>query len=228
MTSRLSKIATPLLVIGLFCAYLIAAVSPDATGRADDLTSNLTSTAMSVAVTDVSTSSDALPDLSLLEPLAPSTIVIENTDRITRISVPRLDLSETATVRMDRSSGSSLREAVSATEEPPQGKYKLVWCVVTAYCPCARCCGRNSPGVTSTGTSAWQRGIAADPRTIPYHTRVYVDGYGYAVVDDTGGAMRKAYRRGNMPQIDLRMKYHWLARQWGRKVMQIRVYEEAE
>ena len=30
------------------------------------------------------------------------------------------------------------------------------WAVVTAYCPCSKCCGYATPGRTSTGSSAWR------------------------------------------------------------------------
>ncbi len=47
------------------------------------------------------------------------------------------------------------------------GEYTL-----TAYCPCARCCGK-SDGITATGTLAAEgRTIAVDPRVIPYGAHV--------------------------------------------------------
>ena len=47
------------------------------------------------------------------------------------------------------------------------GEYTL-----TAYCPCARCCGK-SDGITATGTLAAEgRTIAVDPRVIPYGSHV--------------------------------------------------------
>ncbi|MBN2713507.1 MAG: 3D domain-containing protein, partial [Planctomycetes bacterium] len=87
------------------------------------------------------------------------------------------------------------------------------------------CCGSHANGRTSTGTSAWTRGLAADPSAIPYGTYVFVPGYGYASVDDTGGAMRRVWRTKGMIHIDLRMNYHWQARQWGRKVLKVKVYD---
>jgi 3D (Asp-Asp-Asp) domain-containing protein len=110
-----------------------------------------------------------------------------------------------------------------AVEERPQ--YKEVWAVVTAYCPCRRCCGRFANGKTSTGTSAWVRGIAADPTVLPYGTRVEVEGYGTSKIDDTGLAMRRTWRRSGMIHLDVRMTYHYEARNWGRKIMKIRIYE---
>lgn len=112
-----------------------------------------------------------------------------------------------------------------AVPEEFDGSFRTVWAVVTAYCPCRRCCGRHANGRTSTGTNAWKRGAATDPGAIPYGARLFVPGYGYTVVDDTGGAMRRVWRSKGMIQIDIRMTYHWQARQWGRKVLKVRVYE---
>lgn len=104
-------------------------------------------------------------------------------------------------------------------------KYREVWATVTAYCPCSRCCGRGSPGVTSTGRSAWVRGIAADPKAIAYGTRIEVPGYGLHVVDDTGGAMRRSWRTKGRLHLDIRMNYHWQARKWGRRLLKVKIYE---
>ncbi|GHV23862.1 hypothetical protein AGMMS49959_18430 [Planctomycetales bacterium] len=105
-------------------------------------------------------------------------------------------------------------------------KYHEVWAMVTAYCPCARCCGSRAHGRTSLGKTAWVPGIAADPRALPYGTRLAVPGYGVSVVDDTGGAMRRHWDRRGEIHVDVRMKWHHEARDWGRKWMKIRIYDE--
>lgn len=86
----------------------------------------------------------------------------------------------------------------------------------TAYCPCARCCGK-SDGITATGMRAGKGVIAVDPRVIPLGSRVYVTGYGAAVAADTGGAIR-----GN--RIDVCFPSHGKALRWGRRTVQITVY----
>ncbi len=105
------------------------------------------------------------------------------------------------------------------------GWYREEFALVTAYCPCAKCCGTQSPGITSIGKNAWTPGLAADPMYLEYGTRVDVQGYGYSVVDDTGGAMRRHWRRDGLLHIDVRMTYHYEARQWGKKYMVVRIYE---
>lgn len=44
--------------------------------------------------------------------------------------------------------------------------------------------------ITSTGQKVRVGGIAVDPRVIPYGTRVYIEGYGYATAIDCGGAIK--------------------------------------
>jgi 3D (Asp-Asp-Asp) domain-containing protein len=105
------------------------------------------------------------------------------------------------------------------------GWYREENALVTAYCPCAKCCGTQSPGITSIGKSAWTTGLAADPLKLEYGTKVLVDGYGLSVVDDTGGAMRRHWRRDGILHIDVRMTYHYEARQWGKRYMRLKIYE---
>jgi 3D (Asp-Asp-Asp) domain-containing protein len=95
--------------------------------------------------------------------------------------------------------------------------------VVTAYCPCRRCCGRFANGRTSTDTSAWQPGAATDPDVIPYGSTVAVPGYGTVRVDDTGLAMRRSWRSAHRIHIDVRFDYHWQARRWGSQLLEVEV-----
>lgn len=104
----------------------------------------------------------------------------------------------------------------------PAPVYSVVRVRVSAYCPCARCCGRMT-GQTSTQTSAWVPGVAADQSWLTAGTRVEVPGYGRTVVDDTGGRMKKKYWNG-IPRLDVRFTYHWEARQWGIQYLDCRIF----
>lgn len=119
----------------------------------------------------------------------------------------------------------SLSVRPSSVQTLRREPYREVWAIVTAYCPCVRCCGWFANGLTSIGADAWRRGVAADPDAIPYGTKVYIEGYGYGYIDDSGIAMRRAWSRRGILHLDVRMKYHWQARQWGRRLMTVRIYD---
>lgn len=89
---------------------------------------------------------------------------------------------------------------------------------ITAYCPCTKCCGK-SDGITSTGVVAQSnRTIAVDPNTIPYGSRVIINGNEY-VAEDCGGAIK-----GN--KIDMFFDTHQEALQWGVKYMGVTMFIE--
>lgn len=58
----------------------------------------------------------------------------------------------------------------------------------------AASCGKSPSdptyGLTSTGSRAARGTVAVDPKVIPLGTRLYIDGYGYAVAADTGGSIK--------------------------------------
>ena len=60
--------------------------------------------------------------------------------------------------------------------------------------------------------------IAVDPHVIPYGTRVYIPGYGFAVAGDTGGAIV-----GN--RIDLFMDSYHDAISFGRRNVEMYILE---
>ncbi len=60
--------------------------------------------------------------------------------------------------------------------------------------------------------------VAVDPNVIPLGTRLYIPGYGYAIADDTGGAIR-----GN--NIDLAFDSHAEAIQFGRQRITVNILE---
>lgn len=82
-------------------------------------------------------------------------------------------------------------EPVVETPEPevvseqPEMTY-LYSAYVTGYCPyCAHCCGQTS-GITASGQKAVPWGTVAS-NTLPFGTRIYIEGLGYFTVNDTGG-----------------------------------------
>jgi len=83
----------------------------------------------------------------------------------------------------------------------------------TAYC-------KGCSGVTRTGVNLRQnpstKVIAVDPSIIPLGSKVYVEGYGYAIAADTGSGI-KGY------EIDVFFPEESDAMRWGRKRVKIRV-----
>ena len=56
-------------------------------------------------------------------------------------------------------------------------------CTITAYCPCAACCGRWADGITASGLPAEPGIVAVDPDVIPLGSAVIIDGQRYLAAD---------------------------------------------
>ncbi|MBX0314533.1 3D domain-containing protein [Planococcus glaciei] len=90
--------------------------------------------------------------------------------------------------------------------------------IVSASAYTASCKGCS--GITRTGINLKKnpglKVIAVDPRVIKLGTKVHVEGYGYAVAGDTGGAIK-----GN--KIDVFIPTKSAALKWGRKNVKIKI-----
>jgi 3D (Asp-Asp-Asp) domain-containing protein len=73
-------------------------------------------------------------------------------------------------------------------------------------------------GITASGMRAAYGVVAVDPRVIPFYTRLYVPGYGFAVAGDTGSAIV-----GN--RIDVFFPTYDEAIRWGRRPVTVYVLE---
>lgn len=67
---------------------------------------------------------------------------------------------------------------------------------------------KRNPGGLST--------VAVDPRVIPLGSKLYIDGYGYAVAEDTGGAIK-----GNI--VDVFLNTAQECRNWGRRSVKVTI-----
>ena len=111
-------------------------------------------------------------------------------------------------------------EPASAPTEPtnsePAGKEITV--EATAYtAECEGCIGITKTGV-DLNANPDAKVIAVDPSIIPLGSKVYVEGYGYATAEDTGGAIK-----GN--RIDVFVPEQNDALQWGRKDVKVTIID---
>lgn len=83
-------------------------------------------------------------------------------------------------------------EAETAAAEPAANEQAVKELTVEATAYTAECEGCS--GTTATGVNLKEnpdaKVIAADPDVIPLGSKVYVEGYGYATAEDTGGAIQ--------------------------------------
>ena len=87
---------------------------------------------------------------------------------------------------------------------------------VTAYCSCAKCCGKTT-GITASGTKATAGRTIATSGQFAFGTKLIINGQEYTV-EDRGGAIQ-----GN--RIDVYMNSHAEALAWGVKYLPVQVAE---
>lgn len=86
--------------------------------------------------------------------------------------------------------------------------------IITAYCPCEKCCGEYADGMTATGTVATEgRTCAVDPEVIPLGTEIEIDGVKY-IAEDVGGAIKGR-------KIDICFNDHRSAVEYGVKLREV-------
>ncbi|WP_249292276.1 G5 and 3D domain-containing protein [Metabacillus flavus] len=154
-------------------------------------------------------------------------VVKENGKVISR----RLVKEETVKESKDRiiAIGTKARKASPATVSKPASSApraiasrnndsvsKEMYVTSTAYtASCSGCSGRTATGVNLKANPN-AKVIAVDPDVIPLGTKVYVEGYGYAVAADTGSAIN-----GN--KIDVFFPDQSSAIKWGSKRVKIKI-----
>ncbi|MED2971606.1 ubiquitin-like domain-containing protein [Fictibacillus sp. B-59209] len=104
---------------------------------------------------------------------------------------------------------------VSRGKSTPSGGKEL-YVTSTAYtASCAGCSGKTRTGL-NLHANPNAKVIAVDPKVIPLGSKVYVEGYGYAIASDTGGAIN-----GN--RIDVFFSSQSEAVKWGRKTVRVKI-----
>ena len=107
-------------------------------------------------------------------------------------------------------SNSSEGQTLSRGESNSGSYSKVMMMEATAYAGHGITASGNPTNRNPNGYST----IAVDPRVIPMYSKVYVEGYGYAIALDTGGAIQ-----GN--RIDLFMNSEAECNSWGRRTVKV-------
>jgi 3D (Asp-Asp-Asp) domain-containing protein len=111
----------------------------------------------------------------------------------------------------------------SEPKSEPAEKWRIVRMKVTGYCPCPKCCGHYSDGITASGHKI-QPGdtfVASDKR-YSFGTEMIIEGYndGKPVkVLDRGGAIK-----GN--KLDAFFHTHQQALEWGVRYIDVKVRDK--
>lgn len=142
-------------------------------------------------------------------------VMLENGEEVSR----ELIKTETVKESSDRIVAVGIKiipQQVSRSNENVADEFYVESTAYTAYCT-------GCSGVTTTGINLRanpdMKVIAVDPTVIPLGTKVYVDGYGYAIAGDIGSAI-KGYK------IDVFFPDKLTAYRWGRrKDVKIKILE---
>ncbi|WP_010651286.1 3D domain-containing protein [Oceanobacillus massiliensis] len=136
------------------------------------------------------------------------------------ISGKESDEQETATDSTQKVEANARSEDQEKDQEKTieQSKRKTISVESTAYTAgCSGCSGITATGI-NLNNNPYEKVIAVDPNVIPLGTKVYVEGYGYAVAGDTGGAI-KGYK------IDVHLPTKSEAYSWGRRTVELTILE---
>lgn len=103
-----------------------------------------------------------------------------------------------------------------ATSRSSFGRGKVMLMEASAYDPSPATIGPGATGRTAMGLRATYGHVAVDPRVIKLGTRVFVEGYGFAIASDKGSAIK-----GN--RIDLCYDSRATALAFGRRTVKVHV-----
>ncbi|WP_227397304.1 G5 and 3D domain-containing protein [Jeotgalibacillus aurantiacus] len=136
-------------------------------------------------------------------------IVSVGTKKPVVASVPRETPVHTASA-----AASTPVQTTAVSTSAPSGREIMM--SSTAYtASCAGCSGITATGINLKANPG-MKVIAVDPSVIPLGSKVYVEGYGYAIAGDTGGAIH-----GN--KIDVFIPTKSAAYAWGNRTVKVTV-----
>ncbi len=145
-------------------------------------------------------------EIEIEKTLLSEVIVKEPVNKI--VQVQKTPTSRAST--LPRTAGNALPTNATTTTANA-GTYKI-----TAYCPCAKCCGKAT-GRTASGTRATAGRTVAASGKFAFGTQLNIGGHVYTV-EDRGGAIN-----GN--KIDIYVNSHSEALRWGVRYLPVSVVQ---
>jgi uncharacterized protein YabE (DUF348 family) len=140
-------------------------------------------------------------------------VILENGKEVSR------KLVKTETIKQSKDRIVAVGTKVNSPQIVSRGSGTVsqeFYVTATAYTAnCNGCSGRTRTGI-NLRSNPNMKVIAVDPRIIPLGSKVYIEGYGYAIAADTGSAIR-GYK------IDVFFPEQSSAFRWGRKRVKIKV-----
>ncbi|MCJ7842919.1 ubiquitin-like domain-containing protein [Lederbergia sp. NSJ-179] len=132
----------------------------------------------------------------------------------TKVMVAQVSRGKTLTTTASKSSNSSSNSS-GESSSAPEGGNEITMSATAYTASCNGCSGVTATGINLKANPG-SKVIAVDPNVIPLGSKVWVEGYGYAVAGDTGGAIK-----GN--RIDVFVPSKDQAYRFGRKNVKVRV-----
>lgn len=111
----------------------------------------------------------------------------------------------------------SAESAYVFTETETKELKSLGTYTVTAYCPCRKCCGKWSDGITASGATAKAGRTIAAPRNFAFGTKLVINGVTYTV-EDRGGSIKGR-------RLDIYFSNHSEAKKFGKQRLEVFCYE---
>lgn len=151
----------------------------------------------------------------------PVEIKVENKIEIAKPAADKAKTTQTVTDPAESKTELQAENIDGTLEQPEDNRpWHIVKMRVTAYCPCEKCCGKFSDGITACGHKIVQGDtfVAADKR-YGFGTEMIIEGYnnGQVVeVKDRGGAIK-----GN--KLDVFFNTHQEALEWGVRYIDVKV-----
>lgn len=114
-------------------------------------------------------------------------------------------------IRSLRDENESLKNSIEEVSDEGEVREYIGEYTLTYYCKESDCRICGGGGKTASGTQVTPyRSVAVDPKVIPLGTKLYIEGVGYRIAEDTGSAVK-----GN--KIDINVTTHSEALQLGKK-----------